>query len=876
MLALPNAARACSNAAAAYERISDYLRRPAHMDKRLALPSQPGVIEVQQLPVGPKTVLPHWRVEAGSLWVLLGPVGSFKSSILDILAGHGNVADGASVRIGGTMSYAPQVAWIQQATIKSNIVCSEDWNQSRYQAVLHACALEHDLTSMPMRDETIVAEKGLNLSGGQRQRLALARAVYREADIYLLDNPVSAIDDQTQEHIWKHLIEGLLRDSTVIVASSRPVISCSAILHLSPEGLLRAAEIVEGWSSAVHSGKGLPHRYSKSKSSSNAQELHSSFSAADSLPSSSPRELAPTSRSHGLNSAFVENAVCDVSEDVKEYETFAAKCAVEPHSRKSVAELMPDSRLDNDKRSILLRSNSDTSFSVLGDDARTHSGSFLQHLKNKASRRSMTNSFRGASLLGDGDGFAVKTGADTRHDSISSSKVGIFQFMDACQPRYSLVLLAILYPAYQLLRIYIGFWSGFWQRASFGLNNNQFQVIFGGFALALMVVRLMNDCVMYKTIALPGITRVRKAISDAICNAPMSFFMTENLGKIATVYSRDLVAMSETFVDALHFAIVYVIVIISIFLRMMYEIPFSAIPLIPACAVGVWILLQYAKKIKTTKIEFQEADDDVFRALCNAIEGVKVIRTADATDWALEQMAAAFRNWRVATVANDRVAFWLFARMEPLAHILALTTCILSTQLETGKSSGVSLSLEGVARRNMNKQALSFLIFLSVAVKRLSLVYAGMTSVEKVFKYIQDVPRETSNGLALEESWPSTGELELNNLCLKYSSTLPNALNNVNLKLAHGSKVGICGRTGCGKSSLFVALFRLVQPHHGDMLVAGRSILNVEVGSLRRRMSIIPQDPVMFGGTLRENIDPLALYADAQVQVKQEFARVDF
>ena len=740
----------------------------------------------------------------------------------------------------------------------------------RYQAVLHACALDHDLKAMPMRDDNVVAEKGLNLSGGQRQRLALARAVYRDADIYLLDNPVSAIDDQTQEHIWKHLIEGLLQDATVIVASSRPVISCTAILHLSPEGLLRDAEMVEGWSSAVHSGsgEGLPHRYSKCKSSSNAQELPSSVSAVDSPSFSPPHQLAPTSRSLRLNSAFVENAAGDVSEDVREYEAFAAKCAVEPHSRKSVAELMPDSWLDDDKRSFLLRSNSDTSFSVLRDDARTHPGSFLQHLKNKASQRLMSNSFSGASLLGDGDGFVVKIGVEARHDSISSSKVGIFQFMDACQPRCSLVLLAILYSAYQLLRVYIGFWSGFWQRASFGLNNTQFEVIFGGFALALMVVRLLNDYVVYKTIAFPGITRVRKAFSDAICNAPMSFFMTENLGKIATVYSRDIVALSESFVDALHFAIVYVFVIMAVFLRMMYEIPVSAMPLIPAFAIAVWIFLQYAKKLKSTKIEFQEADDDVFRALCNAIEGVKVIRTADATDWALEQIAAAFRNWRVATAANDRVTFWVVSRMEPLAHILALTTCILSTQLETGKSTGVSLSLEGVARRNMNKQALSFLVLMSIAVKRLSLVYTGMTSVEKVFKYIQDVPRETHDGLPLEESWPSTGELELKNLCLKYSPTLPNALNNVNLKLAHGSKVGICGRTGCGKSSLFVALFRLVQPHHGDVLVAGRNILNVEVNSLRRRVSIVPQDPVVFGGTLRENIDPLALYTDSEVQVK--------
>ena len=98
---------------------------------------------------------------------------------------------------------------------------------------------------------------------------------------------------------------------------------------------------------------------------------------------------------------------------------------------------------------------------------------------------------------------------------------------------------------------------------------------------------------------------------------------------------------------------------------------------------------------------------------------------------------------------------------------------------------------------------------------------------------------------------------------------MPNALNNISLKLAHGAKVGVCGRTGCGKSSLFVALFRLAQPHAGDMLVAGRSILDADVNALRARMCIIPQDPVMFGGTLRENIDPLNLFPDSEIQARQ-------
>jgi hypothetical protein len=132
MLALPAAARACSNASAAYDRILSYLSRPPVKDARHALASQPGVVELLQLPVGPKTVIDKWRADAGSLWVFLGPVGAFKSTILEKLAGHGDIPAGASVSFGGRMSYMPQAVWIQQATIKENIVCNEAWDEDRY------------------------------------------------------------------------------------------------------------------------------------------------------------------------------------------------------------------------------------------------------------------------------------------------------------------------------------------------------------------------------------------------------------------------------------------------------------------------------------------------------------------------------------------------------------------------------------------------------------------------------------------------------------------------------------------------------------------------------------------------------------------------
>lgn len=384
---------------------------------------------------------------------------------------------------------------------------------------------------------------------------------------------------------------------------------------------------------------------------------------------------------------------------------------------------------------------------------------------------------------------------------------------------------------------------------------------------ALLCARVLTDYVVYHRSALAGVTRIRKAFSNSICNAPLSFFMTENIGKIATVYSRDLVSLSESFVDAVHYAAIYSCVIFAAFARVTWEIPFFSIPLSVAIGIGACILLRYAKKLRATKLEFQEADDDVFRSISDSIEGVKVLRAATATGWALQNISAAFHNWRVATVATDRVSFWLFARIEPLAHVLAFTICVLSTQLETGKSSGVSLSLEGVPRRNVVTQALSYLIFLPIAIKRLSLAYSGMSTVEKVFKYIEEVPRESRDGVSLGKSWPSSGDFHMKDVCLKYSPSLPNALNNVNLKLSPGDKVGICGRTGCGKSSLFVALFRLVQPHSGSIDVGGRNILNAALDSMRCSMSIIPQDPVLFAGTLRENIDPLQLHSDAEVKV---------
>jgi ABC-type multidrug transport system fused ATPase/permease subunit len=345
LVVLPNAVRAYSSASTAYNRIREFLNCEKAVDTRVVSQTK-GAIEIENLPVGPnKTILANWKAQPGELWVFQGPVRSYKSTLIETIAGHYPIPSSACVRVGGRVSYAMQQPWMQQATIKDNIVCCEPWNEERYKQVLFACALTPDLSIMPLGDETPVAEKGISLSGGQRQRVALARAVYRIADIYLLDNPISALDDQTQEHIWTHLFEGLLQSATVIVGSSRPVISCTAVLNLSTNGVSEGDSSVTRFDGPVVASASakVPPRYSRASGSlsntsamvasqSSVQISHVTVNLAPNgivqtpPPSPTIRSTTPVlfrSRIGSLKTTIEEAAVGDVSKEVAAYAVFA-------------------------------------------------------------------------------------------------------------------------------------------------------------------------------------------------------------------------------------------------------------------------------------------------------------------------------------------------------------------------------------------------------------------------------------------------------------------------------------------------------------------------------------------------------------------------
>ena len=147
-----------------------------------------------------------------SLTVITGPVGSGKSTLLSVIAGEISADICGTITFQGTLAYVPQTAWIFSGTIRENILFGQPYDESKYNRVIEACALKEDIQRFPDYDQTVVGERGEVLSGGQQARVSLARAVYADADLYLLDDPLSAVDFKVGQHIFETCIKDLLGD----------------------------------------------------------------------------------------------------------------------------------------------------------------------------------------------------------------------------------------------------------------------------------------------------------------------------------------------------------------------------------------------------------------------------------------------------------------------------------------------------------------------------------------------------------------------------------------------------------------------------------------------------------------------------------------
>ncbi|XP_049439277.1 multidrug resistance-associated protein 1-like [Epinephelus fuscoguttatus] len=711
------------------------------------------------------------KVKTGSLVAVVGHVGSGKSSLLSAMLGEMERRSGF-VSIKGSVAYVPQQAWIQNASLKDNILFGGERKESWYHRVLEACALLPDLDILPAGDSTEIGEKGLNLSGGQRQRVSLARAVYRKSDVYLLDDPLSAVDAHVGQHIFDRVIgpRGLLKDKTRVLVTH-------GLNFLSKADLILVME--EGQISEMGSYMELMDR-----KGTFAKFIHR-FSGNQRRESPTPRDRS---------------------------------------SRKSVSRLsMTDFSIDLSQEQLISCDMSSASVQMM-----------------KAV---------------DQDLDAEDAGKLTEVDKAHTGRVKLQMYREYFRTVGLTVIMTIIFLCafQQAASLAYNYWLSLWAD-ELPVNGTQ-----SDHELKLSVFAALGctqGMAMFGTtlaIALGGIVASRHLHADllhSVLHSPMSFFEVTPSGNLLNRFSKEIDAIDCMIPDGLKMMLGYLFKLLEVCIILLLATPFTGLVLLPLTCVYIFIQSFYvASSCQLRRLE-AVSRSPIYSHFNETVQGASVIRAFG------EQGCFVLRaNRRIDT--NQEAYFprfvatrWLAVNLEFLGNLLVLAAAILSVRGRDELSPGIvglavshSLQVTGI---------------LSWIVRSWTDVENNIVSVERVKEYGNTLKEAawTLEDSLLPASWPTTGNIQFEDYGLQYRKGLDWALNDISINIQDKEKVGIVGRTGAGKSSLALGIFRILEAAKGQIFIDGINIAQIGLHDLRSRITIIPQDPVLFSGSLRMNLDP--------------------
>ncbi|PHH87585.1 hypothetical protein CDD83_8663 [Cordyceps sp. RAO-2017] len=758
----------------------------------------------------------------GELSCIVGRVGSSKSSFLQSLLGDLYKVDG-SVEVRGMVAYASQQTWILNATVKENIVFGYRYDSEFYEKAVKACALLDDFAQLPDGDETVVGERGISLSGGQKARVALARAVYARADIYLLDDVLSAVDSHVGRHIIDNVLgpRGLLSTKTRILATN----AIAVLRQASYITLLKDGEVTEkGTYSQLASSKSLVAELLKTA----GQESNGGGSSS---PSSPPSE----------SSTVIEGESTRDKEEIEE-------------ALEQVPEMAP----------IKMGSSAVSK-------PRSSSTATL--------RRASTASFRGPrGKLTDEE---VAGGARTRQakEFVEQGKVKWSVYGEYAKENnlaaVCVYLLALL--ASQTASIGSSFWLKEWsdQNRSTGSNENigKYIGIYFAFGLGSSALTVVQTLILWIFCSIEASRKLHERMANAIFRSPMSFFDTTPTGRILNRFSSDIYRVDEVLARTFNMLFVnvaksgFILVVISV------STPAFIALIIPLSLAYYWIQRYYLRTSRELKRLDSVSRSPIYAHFQESLGGVTTIRA-----YRQQQRFELENEWRVD--ANLRAYFpsisanrWLAVRLEFIGAVVILAAAgfaVISVVLRS--SIRPSSGLVGLAL----SYALSITTSLNWIVRQTVEVETNIVSVERVLEYAR-LPSEAPEIIAGKRpavAWPAKGEVDFRNYSTRYREGLDLVLKNINLDIKSHEKIGVVGRTGAGKSSLTLALFRLIEPVTGHIDIDNLNTSSIGLLDLRRRLAIIPQDAALFEGTVRDNLDPGHVHDDTELWSVLDHARL--
>ncbi|KAJ5723756.1 Metal resistance protein YCF1 [Penicillium malachiteum] len=757
----------------------------------------------------------------GELSCIVGRVGAGKSSLLQSILGELWKCNGEVV-VRGRVAYVAQAPWVMNASVRENIVFGHRWDPDFYDLTVEACALLDDFKNLPDGDQTEVGERGISLSGGQKARVTLARAVYARADIYLLDDVLSAVD----QHVGRHIINKVLGASGLLSTKTR-ILATNAITVLKEAdyiGLLRDKTIIEsGTYQQLMAMKGEI----ASLVTNNLAE-----SDEERSPIVSDDELA--SRPSSENTAVIDDEEEDDDSDSEAME--------QPGSLVSIKR-----RASGPGRK--------TSYATL--------------------RRASTATWQGPRRKLNDEENVLKSKQSQEVAQQGKVKWGVYgeYAKNSNIVAVTFYLLALL--SAQTAQVLGNFWLKSWTEVNEKHGGNQKVGLFIGvylaFGLGSSLLVIVQNLILWIFCSIEASRKLHERMAFAIFRSPMSFFETTPSGRILNRFSSDIYRVDEVLARTFNMlfansarAVFTMIVIAS-------STPAFLLLVLPLS----YVYLSYQKYYLRTSRELKRLDSvtrsPIFAHFQESLGGITTIRA-----YRQENRFALENEWRMD--ANLRAYFpsisanrWLAVRLEFIGSIIILSSAGLAiVSVSTG--SGLSAGMVGLAM----SYALQITQSLNWIVRQTVEVETNIVSVERVLEYA-NLPSEAPDVMFKSRpsiGWPAQGAVSFNDYSTRYRPGLDLVLKNINLDIKPHEKIGVVGRTGAGKSSLTLALFRIIEPTNGGISIDGLDVSKIGLSDLRGRLAIIPQDPAMFEGTLRDNLDPRHVHDDTALWSAIEHARL--
>ncbi|KAI5634801.1 ABC transporter domain-containing protein [Phthorimaea operculella] len=727
------------------------------------------------------------RVRRGKSCAIIGPVGSGKSSLLQVLLKELPVC-GGHVNVHGKVSYACQEPWLFPATVRENILFGQTYDAKKYKEVARACCLLPDFKQFPYGDLSLVGERGVTLSGGQKARINLARAVYREADVYLLDDPLSAVDANVGRLLFEGCINGYLRGKTVVLVTHQVhfVQACDTIVLLN-QG---AVDYVGSYDELIKSGNDYTIMLTNVQETKDDKETEEKVQKRTSLQ-----------RGISTRSDNIEEDQKEELQAVEERATGTLNWSVLSGYLKAV-----------DSWCIVM---SVLIALILTQGVALVSSYWLSIWTNNV------------------DGYLQENNEEP-DPSDWHLQVGLLTTAQYVIVYASLILGII---AFLLIRIYIYVVATV--RASKNLHNLVFK---------------------------------------NLIRSVMRFFDTSSSGRILNRFAKDLGAVDEQLPRAFIEMIQYYFSMISILIVNALALPYTLIPTAVLMILFYFLVKWYLNAAQSVKRLEGTTKSPVFGKISSTIAGISTIRSFNASrnllrdfDNAQDTHSSAFYTYIGGTSAFGLYLDWMC--LTYLAIILAIFILLDFGSLISVGSVGLAVS-----------QTMVMTQLLQIAAKSTSEFLAQSTSVERVLEY-SNLPAEQNvdeGPTKPPKGWPSKGHIKFQGVYLKYGKDDAPVLKNLCFEVQSGWKVGVVGRTGAGKSSLISALFRLYDIE-GSVEIDGLDTFGISKQELRSKISIIPQEPVLFSASLRYNLDPFNMYSDddiwralEQVELKDAIPALDF